>query len=92
MQIVLVSNKSQASTSEAAAIVHQPTAFETLLSELNPKKGSGPPICDKLRVLVNSLLKERLSKDQLGMKKEYLKPWNCPILWFGTTLSNIRRI
>ena len=72
MQIVLVSNKSQASTSELAAIVHQSTAFETLLSELNPQKGSGPPICCKLGVLVNSLLKERLSKDQLGMKKEYL--------------------
>ena len=52
----------------------------SLLSDLNPEKGSGPPICDKLTVLVNSLLKERLSKDQLGMKKEYLKPENCPML------------
>ena len=80
MQIVLVSNKSQASTSETVAIVQQPTAFETLLLELNPEKGSGPPICDKFGVLVNSLLKERLSKDLLGMKKEYLKPKICPIL------------
>ena len=57
MQTVLVSNKSQASTSESATIAQQRTAFETLLSELNPEKASGPPIHDKLGVLVNSLLK-----------------------------------
>ena len=80
VQIILDSNKSQASTSESAAIVQQPTAFETLRSELNLEKASGPPICDKLGVLVNSLFKEGLSKDQLAMKKEYLRPENCPML------------
>ena len=54
MQTVLVSNKSQASTSESATIVQQPTAFETVVSELNPEKASGPPICDKLGTLVKS--------------------------------------
>lgn len=38
MQTVLASNKSQASTSETATIVQQPTAFETQLSELNAEK------------------------------------------------------
>ena len=42
MQTVSVSNKSQASTSETAATVQQPTAFETLLSELKHEKASGP--------------------------------------------------
>ena len=80
MQTVLASNKSQASTSESVKNVKQPTEFETLLTELNPEKANGPPICEKLGVLVNSLLKEGLSKDQLTMKKEYLKPENCPML------------
>jgi len=44
-----------------------------------PKKPRGPPICDKLGVLVYSFNFERgLSKDKLAMKKEYLKPENCP--------------
>ena len=72
MQTVLASNKSQASTSESVKTVKQPTEFETLLTELNPEKAYGPPICEKLGILVNSLLKEGLSKDQLTMKKEYL--------------------
>ena len=80
MQTVLASNKSQASTSESVKTVKQPTEFETLLTELNPEKAYGPPICEKLGVLVNSLLKQGLSKDQLTMKKEYPKPENCPML------------
>ena len=80
MQTFLASNKSQASTSESAKTVKQPTEFETLLTELNPEKANGPPICEKLVVLGNSLLKEGLSKDQLTMKREYLKPENCPML------------
>ena len=48
IQTVLVSNKSQASTSESAKTVKNPTEFETLLTELNPEKTNGPPICEKL--------------------------------------------
>ena len=80
MQTVLASNKSQASLSESAKTVKQQTEFETLLTDLNPKKANGPPICEKLGVLVNSPLEEGLSKDQLRMKKEYLEPENCPML------------
>lgn len=80
MQTVLASNKGEAGTLEPAKTVSQATEFDTLLTELNPEKAHGPPTCEKLGVLVNSLLKEGLSKDQLTMKKEYLKPENCPTL------------
>ena len=58
MQTVLASNKSQASTFGSVKTVKQPKEFETLLTELNPEKVNGPPPCEKLGVLVNSLLKE----------------------------------
>ena len=80
MQTITDSNKGESSTPQVTKTGNQPTEFDTILTELNPEKAHGPPICEKLAVLVNSLLKEGLSKDQLAMKKEYLKPENCPML------------
>ena len=80
MQTITDSNKGESSTPQVTKTGNQPTEFDTILTELNPEKAHGPPICEKVAVLVNSLLKEGLSKDQLAMKKEYLKPENCPML------------
>lgn len=51
MQTITDSNKGESSTPQV-----------TKTGELNPEKAHGPPICEKLAVLVNSLLKEGLSK------------------------------
>jgi hypothetical protein len=51
-----------------------------LADEFSPSKASGPPISDKLALIVNSLLTEGLSKDPLSMTDRYLKPENCPLL------------
>ena len=78
MQTVLASNKSQAITSETATIVQQPTAFETLRVECR-KNLEAHLYVISWGFLVYSFNFERgLSKDKLAMKKEYLKPENCP--------------
>lgn len=56
------------------------TSLDALLDEFNPEKAQGPPINEKLAVLINSLLKDGLTKEQLNMKKDYLQPENCPTL------------
>ena len=54
--------------------------LDTLLNKFNPEKSKDPPVNEKLAVLINSLLKDGLSKHQLTMKEKYLRPENCPTL------------
>ena len=55
MQTITDSNKGESSTPEVTKTENQPTEFDNILTELNPEKAHGPPICEKLAVLVNSL-------------------------------------
>jgi len=69
-----------AGDSETHDTSQENTSVDALLDEFNPEKAQGPPINDKLAVLINSLLKDGLTKEQLSIKKEYAQPENCPNL------------
>ena len=67
-------DQAEAATSEASS------CLDSLASEFCTNQSTGQPITDKLAAIVNNLLNNGLSKEQLAMKDKYLKPENCEFL------------